>query len=85
MAKMTPARINQAVNVFKTSSLVYVIGVVEFFAAATIVNNREFRPYEVFTFVAFAYFVPSAVGSRISRVLRARRAETLGGALTQLQ
>ncbi len=49
------------------TSLLYVIGVIEFFRAATIVNNREFRPIEIFTFVAMTYFVFSFSISQVGR------------------
>jgi len=46
-AHMTPALINQIVMVYKTTSLVYIIGVVDFFRAATILDNREFKSLEI--------------------------------------
>jgi len=52
---MLPALVARFVALFKSTSLLYVIGVVEFFRAATIVNSREFRPMEIFLFVALVY------------------------------
>ncbi len=57
LRNMMPSLVNQFVSLFKTTSLVYIIGVVEFFRAATIVNNRDFKSAEVFTFVGLVYFV----------------------------
>ena len=53
---MLPALVNRFVALFMGTSLVYVIGVTDFFRAAANVNMRVFRPYEVFTFVALVYF-----------------------------
>jgi polar amino acid transport system permease protein len=65
---------SQAVMVYKTTSLIFVIGVVDFFRAATIVNNREFKSFEIFTFVALVYFIPCTIISRWSRSMELRRA-----------
>jgi His/Glu/Gln/Arg/opine family amino acid ABC transporter permease subunit len=51
-----PALINRLVALFMGTSLTYIIGVTEFFRAATNINNRIFRPYEIFLFVALVYF-----------------------------
>lgn len=72
-SNMMPALISQAVMLYKTTSLIYVIGVVEFFRAAIIINNREFVPYTIFIFVGLVYLIPSTIGSRISRAIENRR------------
>lgn len=72
-SNMKPALISQAVMVYKTTSLIFVIGVVDFFRAATIVNNREFKSFEIFAFVALVYFIPCTIISRWSRSMEARR------------
>ena len=72
-ANMTPALISQAVMVYKTTSLVFIIGVVDFFRAATIVNNREFKSLEIYLFVGLVYLIPSTLLSRLSRYLEHRR------------
>ncbi len=68
---MVPALINRAVALFKNTSLVYAIGVIEFFRSATIVNAREQQSYTVYAFVAAVYFVCcfslSRVGYRLGR------------------
>ena len=70
---MLPAFVARFVALFKSTSLLYVIGVVEFFRAATIVNSREFRSMEIFLFVAFVYFccgvTASVVGAWLERTL----------------
>jgi polar amino acid transport system permease protein len=54
---MLPALIATTIMMFKTTSLVFVIGLVDFFRAAMIVNNREFAPLTCFTVVALGYFL----------------------------
>lgn len=54
---MIPALVSRFVALFKSTSLLYIIGVVEFFRAATIINNREYASLEIFAFVALVYFV----------------------------
>lgn len=73
LSNMAPALMSQAVMVYKTTSLVFVIGVFEFFDAANIVNNREIRPIEIFLFVGLVYFIPSTVVSRLNRMVERRR------------
>jgi len=70
---MLPALVARFVALFKSTSLLYVIGVVEFFRAATIVNSREFRPMEIFLFVAFVYLccgvAASVIGAWLERTM----------------
>jgi ABC-type amino acid transport system permease subunit len=70
---MLPALVNRFVALFMGTSLVYVIGVTEFFRAATNLNMRAFRPYETYIFVALVYFAfcysLSRVGARLERRL----------------
>lgn len=54
---MLPALIAQLVLQFKTTALVYVIGVIEFFRAASLINNAAFAPYAIYTALAAGYFV----------------------------
>lgn len=57
MRNMIPALIAQLVMTFKTTSLVHVIGVIEFFRAVTIVNSTEFAPYALYTTMAAGYLI----------------------------
>lgn len=59
LRNMVPALVAQAVILFKTTSLVYVIGVIEFFRAVVIVNNSAFAPYALYTTMAIGYFLCS--------------------------
>jgi glutamate/aspartate transport system permease protein len=54
---MLPAIINRFVALFMGTSLVYIIGVTEFFRAANNINNRVFQSYVIYGFVAAVYFV----------------------------
>jgi len=54
---MIPEIRNRVIYLFKTSSLLYVVGLVEFFRALTIVNNREYAPVAAFVIAAIVYFV----------------------------
>lgn len=57
LRNMVPAFVAQIVSLFKTTSLVYVVGLVDFFRAIIIVNNANFAPYELYTTMAVGYFV----------------------------
>ena len=67
LRNMIPSLVNQFVSAFKTTSLVYIIGVIEFFRAASIVNERDFKSMEIFTFVGFVYFVNCFCMSTLAR------------------
>lgn len=54
---MLPALLATWIMLFKTTTLAYVIGIVEFFQAATIVNSRELIPYTIYAMLAIVYFV----------------------------
>jgi ABC-type amino acid transport system permease subunit len=64
--------------VYKTTSLVYIIGVVDFFRAATIVDNREFKSLEIYLFVGLVYLIPSTILSRFSRRIERNRMHRIG-------
>lgn len=67
--RMIPSIVSQFVSLFKDTSLVYVIGVIEFFRAATIVNNRIYLSFEIISFVAIVYFLCSFTLSKIAGYL----------------
>lgn len=82
---MIPALVTRFVSLFMATSLMYIIGVVDFFRAATIVNNREFQSFKIYTFVALVYFVScfsiSHVGRWCERKLGVRRFESVEASL----
>jgi His/Glu/Gln/Arg/opine family amino acid ABC transporter permease subunit len=57
LRNMVPALLAQTVMMFKTTSLVYVVGLIDFFRAVVLVNNREFAPYELYLTLAAGYFL----------------------------
>jgi len=71
LRNMAPAVVNRSVALFKNTSLAFVIGVIEFFRAGTIVNGRENASFSVFTFLAVVYFVCcfslSRLGNRLGQ------------------
>lgn len=54
---MLPSLVAQLVSLFKTTSLVYVIGVIDLFRATVILNNSEFAPFALYTTMAVIYFL----------------------------
>jgi len=54
---MLPALVSRLIALLMGTSLAYIIGVTEFFRAANDVNNRVFRPYDIYMFVGFVYFI----------------------------
>jgi polar amino acid transport system permease protein len=67
-----PALVNRFVALVMGTSLVYIIGVTEFFRAATNINNKLFLPYEIFLFVGIVYFVLCYSLSLFARKLQFR-------------
>ena len=53
---MAPALIATFVALFKTTSLVYAIGVMDFFRAVTVTNNAVYAPYPLYAVLAAGYF-----------------------------
>ena len=70
--RMIPAIVSQFVSLFKDTSLVYVIGIIEFFRAATIVNNRIYMNFEILSFIALIYFICAFTLSKIAGNLEKR-------------
>ena len=64
--RMIPSLVSQFVSLFKDTSLVYVIGVVEFFRAATIINNRIYMSFELLSIAAIIYFICAFTLSQIA-------------------
>ncbi len=64
--RMIPPLVSQFVSLFKDTSLVYVIGVVEFFRASTIINNRVYMSFEILSITAIIYFICAFTLSQIA-------------------
>lgn len=54
---MVPAFIAQLVSIFKTTTLVYVIGVVDFFRATIQINNAFVAPFALYLTMGIVYFI----------------------------
>jgi polar amino acid transport system permease protein len=58
LKQMIPAIVGQFIAIFKDTSLAFVIGVLELTFVAQMLNNRLMvYPFEIYTSVAFLYFV----------------------------
>lgn len=57
LRNMLPALIATFVMMFKITSLVYVVGIIDFFRSVIIVNNRDFAPYALYLTLAVVYFI----------------------------
>jgi His/Glu/Gln/Arg/opine family amino acid ABC transporter permease subunit len=75
---MQPALLTQFKAAIMGTSIVYVVGVTEFFGAASEVNNRIFQPIPVFASVAAVYF---AMCYSITLLARAANRRAVGSAL----
>ncbi|MTI59867.1 MAG: amino acid ABC transporter permease [Firmicutes bacterium] len=71
--KMIPPLVSQFISLFKDTSLAYIIGVMELTRRATIINNREFKSFEIFTFVAIIYFMICYSMSKYAKYLERKR------------
>src|SRR3546814_3042899 len=54
---MIGALLSQTIMLFKTTSLVYIVGVIEFFRAMQIVNNAVYAPFATYALLAVVYFI----------------------------
>lgn len=57
LRNMIPSLLTQSVIIFQDTSLAYVIGLKEFLRSASIVDAREVRSLELYTFVGIVYFI----------------------------
>jgi len=57
LRNMVPVLLTQGVNLFKSTSLVYVVGVRDFLTAADVIGTRDNHIIEMYCFAAVVYFV----------------------------
>jgi His/Glu/Gln/Arg/opine family amino acid ABC transporter permease subunit len=69
---MIPALVTRFIVLFMDTSLAYIIGFRELTRVARIIAEREFRAFEVFTFIAVVYFVCTYAMSLAARYLERR-------------
>jgi glutamate/aspartate transport system permease protein len=72
--RMTPLLLTQAIILFQDTSLVYVIGLTEFFGVAYNTGNRDGTLVELLLFAGAIYFVISFGASMLVRLLQAKTA-----------
>jgi glutamate/aspartate transport system permease protein len=70
--RMIPLLLTQAIILFQDTSLVYVIGLAEFFGVAYNTGNRDGTLVELLMFAGAVYFVLSFGASMIVRLLQAK-------------
>ena len=69
---MTPLLLTQAIILFQDTSLVYVIGLSDFFGTAYKVGDRDGRLVELLLFAGLIYFVICFSASQLAKRLQAR-------------
>lgn len=69
---MIPALVTRFIVLFMDTSLAYIIGFRELTRVARIIAEREFRAFEVFTFIAVVYFICTYAMSLVARRVEAR-------------
>ncbi len=72
---MVPLLLTQAIILFQDTSLVYVIGLSDFFGTAQKIGDRDGRLVEMLLFAGAVYFVISFSVSQIVKRLQARSAK----------
>src|ERR1700730_8278798 len=72
--RMVPLLLTQAIILFQHTSLLYVIGLAEFFGVAYNTGNRDGTLVEMLLFAGAVYFVLSFSASMLVRILQAKLA-----------
>jgi glutamate/aspartate transport system permease protein len=73
---MQPLMLLQCINLFKSTSLVYVIGLRDFLTAADLIGSRDNRLIEMYVVVAVVFFAICWTLSQAADLLARRRAAT---------
>jgi glutamate/aspartate transport system permease protein len=71
---MLPVLLTQSINLFKGTSLVYIVGVRDFLTAADVIGARDNRIVEMYALVAIVYFLICFAASLLARRLQRRYA-----------
>ena len=74
LRNMLPVLLTQSINLFKGTSLVYVVGVRDFLTAADIIGTRDNQIIEMYCFVAVVYFLLCYAASVLAGRLQRRYA-----------
>lgn len=70
---MVPPLVTQCVIIFQDTSVAYVIGLKEFLRCVSLVDLREFRSVELYTFAALVYLFFCSAGAIMSRGIEKKR------------
>src|SRR5437763_1198441 len=74
LRNMLPVLLTQSINLFKGTSLVYIVGVRDFLTAANVIGARDNRIVEMYGLAAAVYFVICFAASLFARRLPRRYA-----------
>ena len=74
LRNMLPVLLTQSINLFKGTSLVYIVGVRDFLTAADVIGARDNRIVEMYALVAIVYFLICFAASLLARRLQRRYA-----------
>lgn len=74
LRKMLPVLLTQSIALFQDTSLVYVVGLMDFLTAAATVANRDGRLVELYSFAAAVYLTLCLLAAFISGRLQKRLA-----------
>ena len=74
LRNMLPVLLIQSINLFKSTSLVYVVGVRDFLTAADVIGTKDNRLIEMYGFVAIVYFGVCFLASQAANLLQRRYA-----------
>jgi len=77
LRRVVPSLLTQSIIIFQDTSLAYVIGLREFVRTTTIIDNREVRPLELFSFVAIIFLIFCLLASLLVRRLEVKRKEQI--------
>jgi len=69
---MLPVLLTQTIILFQDTSLVYVLGIIDFLGAAARIAQRDGRLVEMYLFVAVVYFIISYTLSWLVKRLQLR-------------
>lgn len=72
LRNMTPVILTQSIILFQDTSLVYVLGLTDFFGAASKIAQRDGAVVEMYLFAALVYFIICFTASMLVRRLQAR-------------
>lgn len=73
LKNMIPSLLTQSVIIFQDTSLAYVIGLKEFLRSGSIVDAREVRSLEIYSFLGIVYFIICFAMSTLTKRWEAKK------------